>query len=183
MGTLNIVRLHKLYDKVRAPLRSVEAVRVEPLLSGNAPYVFHRVDLHCYRSAVASLLSQLPDSMMQSKSEFCCPWIQARYNFQSNQWAILLEDADLLLAMGRALQMVSVQVPDYPCTLPYVQILDIDASRAERLISNRSRLSHWDYSYLRKENVSKLPRKQKQTTYSLMNIQVMKNSPNGVQVT
>lgn len=150
MSTLNIVRLYRLYDRVRESSRSVDAIRVAPLTAGKPTYCFNRKSLYSRRGKVASLLSQLPDDMMQSHSDTFVPWIQARFNWHLTQWATQLSDVDLLLAMGRALQMVHVHILDYPCVFPYVQVLNVDASTRERLtVSSHSRLSRWDFAYLR----------------------------------
>lgn len=152
MSTLNIVRLHRLYEKVKAPARSIQAVRVTPLLDGGRVCSFHIESLFRLRGQVASLLSQLPDSMMQSHTSSLTPWIFARYDWKHRLWTHSLSDVDLLLAMGRSLHMVSVHIPDYPCTLPHVQILDTEARANEKLSPQCNiRLSRWDYRYLRVE--------------------------------
>lgn len=150
MNVLNVV------SKAAAARDSWETVKVVPLEGGVPCFRYYRNRLYNLRGQVASMLSQVDDSMKQSSGIAAkARWIMARYDWQGNPWTCDLRDVDALLAMGRALGMVKVFAPCdgfAQCEMPLLQIMDMDAKNKERLLPKGQRnwgLASWWYKRYR----------------------------------
>lgn len=164
---LSLINVYNVYRLVKSGRVNDGVVSVDSLCDGNFKYQFYLSRLHIVRGKVAALLSLLNDEMKQSsEGEKRIRWIMARYDYSNNVWAKQLEDVDVLLAMGRALNMVKIMKPegeDASCDMPYCMIMDTDSMLAERLQPFKQRnvrLKGWNYGYLRRQrnrSVNNLP--------------------------
>lgn len=164
---LSLSNVYNIYQLVRCRHVADDVVAVDALCDANLKYLLCFSRLHTMRGKVAALLSLLNDEMKQSLAgEKRIRWIMARYDYANNVWAKQLEDVDVLLAMGRALNMVKIMKPegeDVPCDMPYCMIMDTDSMLAERLQPFKQRnvrLKGWNYGYLRSKinrSVNRLP--------------------------
>lgn len=149
MPRLNYKNLYRLMSDTLSHKGDTHTVEVHSLVDPSTMWSFSIIALGIHRVRIASLLSQMQVPMMQSMDKDGMPWFNAMRSHDGVMWGDL-EEADKLLAIGRAAGMVRTHTPRSDCDVPYAVILDDDVRYMERCRPeekrNRSML-YWKFNY------------------------------------
>ena len=149
MPRLNLKNICRLMSDTIAFRSDTHTVEVRSLIDHTRTWRFSTVALELHRVRIASMLSQIQEQMLQSVGQNGMPW----FNAMRDRWGCMwggLEEADKLLAVGRAAGMVRTHTPRADCDVPYAVILDNEVRQVERNRPenkrNRSML-YWNFNY------------------------------------
>lgn len=120
---LNYKNLFTIYSDVSTRRETDSTIKVQSMSDPTLWWLFSPERLCLHRKRIASLLMQLLDDMMQSKTEEGLPWFMAFCRKDGTRWGDM-DDADKLLAMARASSMVKIHHPLTVCDVPFCVILD-----------------------------------------------------------
>lgn len=149
MPRLNPRNLCRLMSDTLALRGDTHTVDVRSLIDPSRSWRFSTIALEVHRVRIASMLSQVQLHMLQSHGKAGLPWIDAMRNRWGELWGDM-DDADKLLAIGRAAGMVRTHTPRTDCDMPYAVILDDDVRRVEhnRPEGKRNRsMLYWEFKY------------------------------------
>lgn len=147
MPKLTLQNLFRLMSDTLSHRGDTHTVQVHSLVDPSRVWRFSTVALTVHRVRLASMLSQLPKDMLQSSGAEGLPWFEAMRHRSGTHWGGL-DEADKLLAIGRAAGMVRTHSPRTDCDVPYAVILDEDVRMAERQRPEHQRnrsLLYWEF--------------------------------------
>lgn len=125
MYKLSCRNLTDLYGRVADRKAMPLTIKVQSFTDPTRWWMFASKSLYACRAQIASMLCQLPSEMMQSSGLSGYPWFLAIKRGDGTRWGDI-EDADKLLAIGRAASMVNIHKPMRECDVPFCVILNVD---------------------------------------------------------
>lgn len=152
MPKLTARNLYRLMSDVVAHRGDNYTAKVTSLADPSCSWLFNTLALTFHRVRIASMLSQLQVLMWQSEGADGMPWFNAMRTRLGEMWGNL-DEADRLLAIGRAAGMVRVHTPRTDCDIPYAVILDRDVRQQERtrpIAQQHRSMLYWSFAVNRR---------------------------------